>query len=285
MRESFHLFTFKGIPFKVHWTLIFFLVFRIFQDPDDFKFNLILAVILLLSVIVHEMGHAFTARAVGASAKEIVLWPLGGLAYTTNHRTLQNSLKITLGGPLTHVPLALLFGLGFFLIEGHLSPMMFTPFYAHQAASSFAGAVCLLGIKVQVVLFLFNLFVPAYPLDCGHAIVESMLIRGKSPELTARVIIALSVLAGGVLFFYFQDFLVAIFIFYSTWQLNTLRQAGQLRSHPLFAMALDLRKSPAAKRPKSSHLKLVKSKTKSCPTCGREWPLAAQMCGFCEKPF
>lgn len=286
MKDSFYLFSFKGIPFRAHWLLLIFLLFRIFRDsnPLAFKYNLAIAGIFLISVIVHELGHALTARRVGATAKEIVLWPLGGLAYTSNHGTLQNSLKITLGGPLTHIPLAILFATAAYLIEGKVPWTAFSPFFSQMPEAGFWGSVMVIGVKVQVILFLFNLFVPAYPLDCGHAIVEIMLIKGKSPEVTAKTIIGLSAIAAAVLIFYFQDIIIGAFIIYSTWQLNTLRVSGQLRSHPLFRLALDLKnKVKSPRRP--SHLKLVEKKLKprKCPTCGKEVSPSAVMCGFCEK--
>ena len=37
--------------------------------------------ILLLTVLVHELGHSLAARRLGGEVDSILLWPLGGLAY------------------------------------------------------------------------------------------------------------------------------------------------------------------------------------------------------------
>lgn len=37
--------------------------------------------LLLVTVLIHEMGHSMAARRVGGHAEGILLWPLGGLAY------------------------------------------------------------------------------------------------------------------------------------------------------------------------------------------------------------
>src|SRR5262245_25708971 len=37
--------------------------------------------LLFLTVLLHEFGHCFAARHVGGDASEVLLWPLGGLAY------------------------------------------------------------------------------------------------------------------------------------------------------------------------------------------------------------
>ena len=280
------LFSFKGILFKAHWSLFLLCAYWIFRDNDPlrFRYNIAMSVLLFLTVCVHELGHAFTARAVGGKAHEIVLWPLGGLAYTSGHGTLHNQLKVTLGGPLTHIPLALLFLLPAVLIEKNFSWAMITPFFDQLPATNLWSAFAIIGTKMQVIFFLFNLFVPAYPLDCGHVIVESMLIRGKSPEWTAKLIIGLSAFTATVLCFAFHHYLIAAYILYSTWQLNEIRTKGQLASHPLFHTAMNL---PIGRwRQSSSHLKLVKKKSpdkKTCPSCLRELPPQAIMCGFCEK--
>src|SRR5438876_12042598 len=37
--------------------------------------------LLFLSVLLHEFGHCFAARLMDGDASDILLWPLGGLAY------------------------------------------------------------------------------------------------------------------------------------------------------------------------------------------------------------
>lgn len=287
LNASLHLFTFKGIPFKAHWTLILLSVIYLFKDNDpiSFKYNLATVVILVISVIVHELGHALTARKVGGRAHEIVLWPLGGLAYTSGHGTLKNSLKVTLGGPLTHIPLALVFAAPAVFMEGTFSWHMLSPFLSQVPATQFWSYIFIIGAKLQIILFLLNLFVPAYPLDCGHVIVKTMLIKKKSPELTAKVIVGLSAVAAAVLIFVFNQIFVAAFILFETWQLNNFRTKGQLRRHPLFHMALSMPTGVETKL-RAKHLKVVKKKEtsgKTCPTCKRVAPPGALMCGFCEK--
>lgn len=37
--------------------------------------------LLLVTVLIHELGHSLAARRLGGHAEGILLWPLGGLAY------------------------------------------------------------------------------------------------------------------------------------------------------------------------------------------------------------
>lgn len=55
------------------------------------------------SVLLHEFGHCFAARSVGGRADAIVLWPLGGVAYTqANRGNVLHSVCISLAGPLVN---------------------------------------------------------------------------------------------------------------------------------------------------------------------------------------
>ncbi|MFM8275032.1 MAG: site-2 protease family protein, partial [Gemmata sp.] len=79
-----------GIRVRVH---IFFLVIAIglflrqlslpqYDNVWWLDKLLLTVVVLFVSVLLHEFGHCFGARYVGGDAREILMWPLGGLAYT-----------------------------------------------------------------------------------------------------------------------------------------------------------------------------------------------------------
>lgn len=79
-----------GIQVKVH---IFFFVITIglfLRELTLLQYDnvwwldkfLLTVVVLFGSVLLHEFGHCFGARYVGGDAREILIWPLGGLAFT-----------------------------------------------------------------------------------------------------------------------------------------------------------------------------------------------------------
>lgn len=80
------LFRAFGIPVKVH--LFFFIVTvglclrHIHQLPHVWWVDIVLldVVVLFGVILLHEFGHCFGARYVGGEARDILLWPLGGLA-------------------------------------------------------------------------------------------------------------------------------------------------------------------------------------------------------------
>src|SRR5437762_11396789 len=78
-----------GIPVKLHVffiivTLGMFLRQTVFTEDNPIWWVDVLGFTVLLPfviVLIHEFGHCFGARYVGGEAKEILMWPLGGLAY------------------------------------------------------------------------------------------------------------------------------------------------------------------------------------------------------------
>src|SRR5690606_1564705 len=109
-----------GIPLRVHWTLPVYCAYLVLSQtsPRAMGWELVFCVFLWLTVLIHELGHCYAARKVGGRADQIVLWPLGGLAYVAHQGDLKDDLKVTLGGPAVHIPLALLCGAALVLM-GH----------------------------------------------------------------------------------------------------------------------------------------------------------------------
>ncbi|MGL6075844.1 MAG: site-2 protease family protein [Fimbriiglobus sp.] len=84
---SIPIFSAFGIPVKVHITYFVFtlgLFVRQLSLPGGAEkalaIFLLTIVALFVVVLLHEFGHCFAARLMDGDAKEIVIWPLGGLA-------------------------------------------------------------------------------------------------------------------------------------------------------------------------------------------------------------
>ena len=50
-------------------------------DYSSLTWNVLEYLSLFLIVMLHEFGHSLACRQVGGQANQIVLWPLGGVAY------------------------------------------------------------------------------------------------------------------------------------------------------------------------------------------------------------
>lgn len=278
---SFRLFTFRGIPVRVHWTLLVYEAYYLLGDNRNFKLNAIFAVALFLTVLLHEFGHAFMARALGGRAHQIVLWPLGGLAYISHPGDLKDDIKVSAAGPAVHIPIALACVGGAVALGAPFDWHYFSPFWDSMPTEFWPWA--LVGIaKIQAQLFLFNVFVPAYPLDGGQMLVATLLLLGFNRDKTAKFTIGFSCLVGMVMMVFWGLLLIGLLLLYEAYRLHQLQQRGALDAHPLFhARSGRIVPPRPRKKRRPSHLRVVEGRT--CPDCKRSVPPQAQMCGFCEK--
>jgi Zn-dependent protease len=132
------------------------------------------------SVLLHELGHALTARRFGLGTRAITLWPIGGVAELEGSpRNPREELWIALAGPAVNVVLAAGFGavawmLG--LAGGGVGLALL---------GQLVGALALANIALGV----FNL-IPAFPMDGGRVLRAWLeLRRGRlaATELAVRI--------------------------------------------------------------------------------------------------
>ncbi|MBO1436715.1 site-2 protease family protein [Meiothermus sp. CFH 77666] len=146
------------------------------QGPTPYLLGLLAAVGLFLSVLIHELGHALTARAYGVRTREITLWLLGGVAQLEQiPRTRGAEAVIAIAGPIVSVLLSGLFG----LLRGLLP-------------STATEGQFLLGYLsfINLSLALFNLL-PALPLDGGR-ILRSLLALYRPYLAATRTAVTIS---------------------------------------------------------------------------------------------
>jgi Zn-dependent protease len=125
-------------------------------------------------VILHELGHSFTAMHFGIGVRRILLLPIGGMAeFDTIPREPRRELLITLAGPAVNFAIAaLLWGflrksddVQMYSVDGFLWQMFFA----------------------NVAMGCFN-FLPAFPMDGGR--IFRALLAIKMPYLRATLIAA-----------------------------------------------------------------------------------------------
>ncbi|MEI7799752.1 MAG: peptidase M50 [Opitutaceae bacterium] len=179
---SFHLFKFRGIAVYVHWSWFFVAFYSISTRVNHYTSPLWSAleyVSLFIVVLMHEFGHALACRQVGGLADQIVLWPLGGVAYVDPPERPGATLWSIAAGPLVNVvllPFAWLLYAWMHAIGGaQLYPNL----------TSFTYALFMINLS----LLIFNLL-PIYPLDGGQ-ILRSLLwyFLGSARSLLAVAVI------------------------------------------------------------------------------------------------
>jgi stage IV sporulation protein FB len=108
MSWSIPLFRAFGIQVRLHVLYIIItigMVGRAFsQDKDHWwEFVIIWVVMLFVIILCHEFGHCFAGRWVNGDAEEILMWPLGGLAYVRVPETPRANFITTAGGPAVNL--------------------------------------------------------------------------------------------------------------------------------------------------------------------------------------
>ena len=256
---AFRLFHIVGIDVYLHWSWFLVAAIEIEYRKGDYSspiWNVVEYLALFVIVTMHEFGHALACRQVGGSANQIVLWPLGGVAYVDPPPRPGAMLWSIAAGPLVNVAL-------FFVL---------TPIWSLSGSMAWPAAfpdlynLLTTVWGINVVLLVFNLL-PIYPLDGGQ-ILQSLLwfVLGRARSLTVASFIGFFGAAAVVLLALQKHSIwygvIAAFIFMNC--LRGWKMAGAMRQ---------LEKAP-------HHLEFACPFCKAAPPAGEFW-----ICGRCRKPF
>jgi Zn-dependent protease len=187
-----------GIGIYVHSTLLLLPLYVILSNWVNGGWALVPFLLLLVTavfgcVLLHELGHALTARHFGIGTRDIILTPIGGIAWLERlpDDPIQE-LLIALAGPAVNIVIAgvLIVLLPLLLSLGFLSGVSLFP----QGADDLLGPGLiggLLGTLLLSNLMLagFNL-IPAFPMDGGRvlrALLSLGLGRMRATEVAAAV--------------------------------------------------------------------------------------------------
>ena len=105
---SIRIFTLRGISVYVHWSWLVVGYLELQFRTNHYQsqgWNVAEYLCLFLIVLLHEFGHALACRQVGGQADEIVLWPLGGIAFVNPPARPGAVLWSIAAGPLVNVVL------------------------------------------------------------------------------------------------------------------------------------------------------------------------------------
>ena len=202
---SFQIARVRGIPVRLHFTLIivFFLIAwtlassfmpQYFPNLTTVQYWLMGAtgaIILFISVFLHELMHSVVALRYGIKVRQIILFIFGGVSEITEEtRDFRKEFKIAIAGPAASFAIAGVLAVSWWLVS------QITP--AEQqglAAKQVVEGILLYGAIINTMLGGFNL-IPAFPLDGGR-ILRAGLVAWKrdydtATRTVARVGIAIS---------------------------------------------------------------------------------------------
>lgn len=203
LRWSLNLFRVRGIQLAVHWTFLLLLGYAavIGWLPDEKMhtadhwlgvfWNTTTLLAFFGCIVLHELGHSFTAMHFGVRVRRILLMPIGGMAeFDSIPRQPRREILITLAGPAVNFCIGGILWLGLRL--AHPGPNA-------GEAVDFVETLAIWNLAMG----LFNL-VPVFPMDGGRllrAALASRLSYVRATRIAATIGKSLALIAALVLFF------------------------------------------------------------------------------------
>lgn len=174
MKWQWKLGRFAGIDVYVHATFLLLIGWVGYsywlenQNWAEVLNGILFIFALFLCVILHEYGHALTARKYGIKTRDITLYPIGGVARLERmpEKPIEE-LWVALMGPAVNVIIAAVLFAYLFFRRG-LVPMNDLTI----ASGSFLARL----LAVNITLVVFNL-IPAFPMDGGRILRAVLAMR------------------------------------------------------------------------------------------------------------
>ncbi|HMB61465.1 MAG TPA: site-2 protease family protein [Eudoraea sp.] len=235
MKGALKLGSVSGIKIEVHWTFTLLLIWVAFleiqegADLDRILLNEALILVLFVCVVLHELGHALTAKRFNIGTRKIMLLPIGGVATLEKMPEKPGQeLLVAIAGPAVNVVIAILLVLvvpvkSYFSFDAVvLEEVLYKP--------TFQNFLFYLLIA-NVMLVIFNL-IPAFPMDGGRvlrALLSFKLGRVEATKIASGIGQALAFIFL-VLGLFFNPFLIliALFIFFGAYGENQMVQRNAL---------------------------------------------------------
>jgi Zn-dependent protease len=172
---SINLFRIRGIQLSLHYSFVLLLAWAGYEGYQDggipgMGWTIALLLAFFTCIVLHELGHSFTARRFGVGVRRILLMPIGGMAeFERIPREPRQEILITIAGPAVN-----------FLIAGVLW-LVLDPASAPPAQAVLPSSLSELGwilFSWNIYIGLFNL-VPVFPMDGGR-ILRALLAKRLS---------------------------------------------------------------------------------------------------------
>jgi Zn-dependent protease/predicted transcriptional regulator len=211
-RWAFQVGTMLGIPIRIHATFVLILIWfgmAAAASSRNVPREIAFVLALFACVLLHELGHAAMARRFGVRTREIVLYPIGGVARLESMPGGWAELLIALAGPAVNVVIAAVAAAALGVI--HL-PEAFRQTMPWQNA----GLVQKL-LWANVALVVFNM-IPAFPMDGGR-VLRAVLAIGLGQQRATKIAgfigqaIAVFFVFGGIFQANFFLAFIGIFVF------------------------------------------------------------------------
>lgn len=214
MKGSIRLGKVAGINIFIHWTFSLLLLFIIFNNIragynyTQILWSLLFILSIFFTVVLHELGHALTAKKFKIITRDITLLPIGGLARLEKiPEKPREEWLVAIAGPMVNLAIALIV---YFFVQFPKGEEVELLMKEGINGQNFL----LMFFMVNIWLSVFNLL-PAFPMDGGRvlrATLSHFVNRLKATKLAARLgqLVGFIFVIGG---FYINPFLIFIGLF------------------------------------------------------------------------
>ncbi len=204
MKGTLKIATMFKIPVYLHWSFplifvyILFIGYQIGAGPMEMSAIAVFVLTVFLCVLMHEYGHALTARRFGVNTRDIILSPIGGVARLERiPERPSEELKVALAGPAVNVVIALLLlPIVYFLRRDGL---IYEAKNELEALQNWNNLLPLLLIT-NIGLVIFNM-IPAFPMDGGRVLRSILAMKMERVKATKIAFIIAQVCALGLFIF------------------------------------------------------------------------------------
>lgn len=268
----------KGIPIRLHFTLaiVFALIawtlavsymplfYPGLPQSAYWAMGILGAIILLISVLLHELSHSIVAERYGFKVRQIILFVFGGVSDIRDEpkEEYKKEFTIAIVGPISSFALAGVFAVAWFVLvqvgTNTATSQMNTPLFAlpqtqqqeqgpaslppsatsdGQVIESIAQGIMRYGVIVNILLGGFNLL-PAFPLDGGRVLRAGLTRwRGNYHDATKTAVkvgvwISYGLMALGFLTIFSGSFTGGIWLLLIAWFLQSGAQS-YLQQHEI----------------------------------------------------
>jgi Zn-dependent protease/predicted transcriptional regulator len=199
MEASIRLGKIRDIPVGIHysWFIVFFgfsallalgqypTIYPGWTDAQYWIVAVSSVLLLFLSVLLHEFGHAVTAQKLGIPVISITLFIFGGVAaISQDAESPGDEFKIAIAGPIVSILTGVTFGVVWFLL-GDVNEQLMALF----------GYIAI----INIILAVFNM-IPGFPLDGGRVLRAIIWKATGSMRKATRVVATIGTLFGSLLF-------------------------------------------------------------------------------------
>ncbi len=224
MTASWRLGTIRGISIGLHWSMaIVFALLTVslatayfpstapdLPDAAAWVMAIVASVLFFTSILLHELGHSFTAQHYNLPVESITLFVFGGVAQIGGRaKSAEIELRVAAAGPAVSFGLASLFGIVWLVSRG----------------TDYIAAPALWLGTLNLMLGLFNLL-PGFPLDGGR-ILRALVwqstgneTRAEQIALVSGQIVAFGMMGVGALFVLNGNFANGIWLIFIGWFLQ-----------------------------------------------------------------